>query len=589
MRLKKYIAVLLSVIFAFSCVSTSVLAAKETYISVNKIIDNSDVMPKIALDENGLLDHSKVNLISVNDGKLTTPEWINNLIIEEVNVAQVSPTGTFEGMKYVVDHLSEMGVNGIYIDPIYAGKHYCNYGPATVSKYLTEADTYEEGWQVVADFVKYAHSKNVRVFFDVVTWGLSEQSEIYEEHKCKIQSHYDVNGHKEDCVDENHWFSITHTSYDGPQFNWECQEMENWFAEQLIKIIEVTDADGFRADCGIKYCGHDLYKTVRDELYKKGHYIVIIGEMEADDTLDIFDFSEHAMTVTGNANEGDRFIDGSLDMVFAVQNGAYGFFDTTTSYENGTAGTKTYYSSLVSCHDTKEYKGKGSYVSMAYASILSPFIPMWYLGEEWNNEHVSSSGNQWLLANIIDWNTIDDNRDYFENIKAYIRIRRLYPEIFEYFPDNHREINICEVKTDKSIALQAYARYANGTGIMIIPNRDSTNTKFKITIPYEDMQLSTAKTYTVTNMLTGTTVGKGTSNDLKAFNANIEIGDVAVYIITDGETQGMDILGSQLNNENISKDKVSPLTKGTQSFVVLALVSVGLFVIVLIKKKHRYI
>lgn len=226
---------------------------------------------------------------------------------------------------------------------------------------------------------------------------------------------------------------------------------------------------------------------------------------------------------------------------------------------------------------------------MAYASILSPFIPMWYLGEEWNNEHVSSSGNQWLLANIIDWNTIDDNRDYFENIKAYIRIRRLYPEIFEYFPDNHREINICEVKTDKSIALQAYARYANGTGIMIIPNRDSTNTKFKITIPYEDMQLSTAKTYTVTNMLTGTTVGKGTSNDLKAFNANIEIGDVAVYIITDGETQGMDILGSQLNNENISKDKVSPLTKGTQSFVVLALVSVGLFVIVLIKKKHRYI
>lgn len=598
MNIKKFIAVLLSVILAFSCITTSVYAAKDTAISNNGYINNSDVMPQISLDENGLLDHSKVNLIKANNGKLTTPDWINGLIIEEVNVAQVSPTGTFEGMKYVVDHLAEMGVNGIYIDPIYAGKHYCNYGPATVSKYLTGADTYEEGWQVVADFVKYAHSKNVRVFLDVVTWGLSEQSEVYEEHKCKIQSHYDVNGHKADCVDENHWFSTTHASYEGPQLNWECQEMEDWFAEQLIKIIEVTDADGFRADCGIKYCGHDLYKTVRDELYEKERYIVIIGEMEADDTLDIFDFSEHAMTVTGNANEGDRFIDGSLDMVFAVQNGAYGLFDTTSSYENGTAGTKTYYSSLVSCHDTKEYKGKGSYVPIAYASILSPFIPMWYLGEEWNNEHVSASGNQWLLANITDWNSIDDNRDYFETIKAYIRIRRLYPEIFEYFPDNHRDINICEVKTDKSLALQAYARYADGTGIMVIPNRDSTNTKFKVTIPYEDMNLSTSKTYTVTNMLTGAKLGTGTAKNFKTFNANIEIGDVAVYIITDGEIEEIKPSGSQstsdsqstnTNNENVSKDTTSPLTKGTVNVFLLAAIPVALFVVTLSKKKHSHI
>ena len=599
MKIRKLIAVFLSVVFVFSCVSTSVCAAKDVSISANGYIDNSDVMPKIALDENGLIDHSKVNLIKANNGKLTTPDWINGLIIEEVNVAQVSPTGTFEGMKYVVDHLAEMGVNGIYIDPIYAGKHYCNYGPATVSKYLTGADTYEEGWQVVADFVKYAHSKNVRVFLDVVTWGLSEQSEVYEEHKCKIQSHYDENGHKQEFVDENHWFSTTHTSYEGPQLNWECQEMEDWFAEQLIKIIEVTDADGFRADCGIKYCGHDLYKTVRDELYSEDRYIVIIGEMEADDTLDIFDFSEHAMTVNGNANEGDRFIDGSLDMVFAVQNGAYGLFDTTTSYENGTAGTKTYYSSLVSCHDTKEYKGMGSYVPMAYASILSPFIPMWYLGEEWNNEHVSASGNQWLLANITDWNTIEDNRDYFENIKAYIRIRRLYPEIFEYFPDNHRDINICEVKTDKSMALQAYARYANGTGIMVIPNRDSTNKTFKVTIPYEDMKLSSSKTYTVINMLTGAKVGTGTAESLKAFKANIEIGDVAVYIVTEGDIEGNKPSNSQTteknnqstitdnNKGNASTDTVSPFTKGTISVAGFAIIPIALFAVILSKKKKH--
>lgn len=566
MKIKKLMFMAIAIVTIASLVTTSVFATGST--SVEKsYIDNSSLLPKISLTSDGLIDNTKVKLIDANGGKLKSPEWVSGLIITELNIAQASPTGTFEGMKYVIDHLAETGVNGVYLDPIYNGKHYCNDGPATVNKYLTGKNNYDDGWKVVADFVKYAHSKNIRVFFDVVTWGINEQSELYESKKCKIDSHFNEKGHKEDVVDDNHWFSTIHPTYDSYQLNWNCKEMEDWFVEQLIKMIEITDADGFRADCGIKYCGHSLYKRTRDALYQKNRYIAIIGEMEADDTLDIFDFSEHAMTVEGNVNEGDRFVDGSLNIVNTVQNGAYGSFDTTTSYEAGTSGTKTFYSSLVSCHDTKEFKSKGSYLPMAYASILSPFIPMWYIGEEWNNQHASASGNQWLLANIIDWNSIDSNRDFYENIKAYLRIRLQNPEIFTYFPDNHREINICRVETNKSMNLQSYARYAKGKGILVIPNKNQAEGNFEVTVPYKEMGMSLSDNYQITNMLTNKIIASGSAAELKTFTTKIADGQVAVYSIQKIDKQSTNenenIDKNENKNENINENQNSVNSNGT--------------------------
>ena len=75
-----------------------------------------------------------------------------------------------------------------------------------------------------------------------------------------------------------------------------------------------------------------------------------------------------------------------------------------------------------------------------------------------------------MFNNYIDWKTLDipENRAFYEDFKKMLRIRRQYPEIFEYFPDNHRESNICKV--DSNCNLQAYARYADGKAILVLPN-----------------------------------------------------------------------------------------------------------------------
>ena len=68
------------------------------------LLDNSSLIPQIKPD-------SEVQLLaSSSDGTTMTPDWVNDLIIVEANIKNVS--GTLEKAKtQIVDHLAQMGVN----------------------------------------------------------------------------------------------------------------------------------------------------------------------------------------------------------------------------------------------------------------------------------------------------------------------------------------------------------------------------------------------------------------------------------------------------------------------------------------------
>lgn len=227
------------------------------------------------------------------------------------------------------------------------------------------------------------------------------------------------------------------------------------------------------------------------------------------------------------STQGEQYINGGLNIVTVTKTGAG--LDTTARQLAGAAGQNRFYTSIVTCHDSQNYLGNGSYVPMAYASILAPYIPLWYIGEEWNNQYNSTG---WLWANGVSWNQREKNRDYFETIKAYIRIRRLYPEIFEDFPLNHRDSNICAVETDHPYAAaKAYARYGAGKGIMVLPNAGELSDRFEVTVPYTEMGLAASGTYRIVNLLTGKTVAVGTPEKLTGFALTIPDGQVAVYVV----------------------------------------------------------
>lgn len=532
MKKRRWLSALLSIALMLSFVGT--VSAAETD---KGYIDNSSLMPKYVTDD-------KVKLEDSGNG-LMSPDWVKTLIVEEINIQKASPNGKLSGMTYVLDHVQEMGVNGIWIDPIYDGKHYLNYGPHTVNTYITGTLDYDEGWKVVKKFVDEAHKRNIRVFFDIVTWGVSNVSDLYINHP--------------------NWFNGWSEDYGGPLLDWENEELFNWFLEEMKDIIRKTGADGFRADCGIDYCGPKLYKKVRSDLLAEGKKIALIGESVTDENLGIFDFAEHSVNLeTGNIWKTGIFYTEMYNIVDSVKNGTG--IGSKEQQEKGTSGQRRFYSSLVSCHDFQNYVAEGNLVTMGYASILSPFIPMWYIGEEWNNSYTSNKG--WIYSTGINWKLIDSNRDYYEQVKALIRIRRKYSDIFEFFPKNHRDSNICAVKTDHILGLTGYARYGSGKAVIVIPNLSEYNDRFNITVPYVDMGLSVNGNYKITNLLTNKVVVAGSASDILGFEVSIPVKNVAVYLVEEAtvlDIKNYGITVPSLPKKNTSTTDITSLNESISS------------------------
>ena len=130
-------------------------------------IDNSALMPPYKPDAEVVMEKD------AEGGE--TPDWIKSLIIVELRIHSASTDGTVKGLLPALDHLAEMGVNGVWLTPpINGGNGYGNFGIHTLSPLLTGEKNPVKQWQVLRNFVDEAHKRNIRVFFDVVNWGATK-------------------------------------------------------------------------------------------------------------------------------------------------------------------------------------------------------------------------------------------------------------------------------------------------------------------------------------------------------------------------------------------------------------------------------
>lgn len=469
-------------------------------------IDNSSLMPKYKPD-------SEVVLEKRSDGRLETPDWIKSLILMEVRIDAASKDETVKGLVPVLDHLAEMGVNGIWLTPpINTSTGYGNFGIHTVSARLTGEKEPEKQWQVLRNFVDEAHKRNIRVFFDVVTWGVTQNEGGAPIHKEKPE-----------------WFGDFSKSYAGWFWKWDNKELNEWFASRLIEWFLMTGVDGFRCDCEPQYAGFELFSTVKKRMRQFGRKVVFISEW-ASSRKNAFDLEQNSFCYKSEKGNlyarwyGDWHMNAQVNLVDDIKNGtnmkAWDDF-------NREPGMERYYTYILSCHDSPNYLAKGNPISIGYQALFAPFIPLWYIGEEWNNpseffvdsyyRYYRSQGwwkdgdkKKWhLYGNTINWSIKDKNQEFFELIKKMIRIRRQNPEIFEYFAENHRNANICKVQTDQTGLQQAYARFGAEKAILIVPNNTRESKKIKITIPYKEMQLKENKEYIITDLLTDKVIEKG--------------------------------------------------------------------------------
>lgn len=111
-----------------------------------------------------------------------------------------------------------------------------------------------------------------------------------------------------------------------------------------------------------------------------------------------------------------------------------------------------------------------------------------------------------------------------------IRVRRQYPEIFSYFPEQLRDSNICKVDVTGCEDMLAYARYRGDTAILIVPNYNIHDQSGKMTVylPFEDMGLDFYQSYTVTDAITGERIVSGKANEVAKFSVVVPSEDMRV-------------------------------------------------------------
>lgn len=214
-------------------------------------------------------------------------------------------------------------------------------------------------------------------------------------------------------------------------------------------------------------------------------------------------------------------------------------FSYTWNYFHGGKETcyekHRFYTYNFSNHDHAYTRINNDLIRIGYQGIFAPFIPLWYMGEEMG----ADVRNQTLYyaTDAFDLSLLEEpeNRDFYEKLKKYIRIRRSYPDIFENFEANVRNNKICEVAVTGVEKYVSYARFNdNGQGIIIVPNANETNpnAKMSVTIPFEEMGMDGNQIFTVTNLISDEKIASGSAAKIGTFDVQIPEGELGVYLVS---------------------------------------------------------
>ena len=487
------------------------VAGDYTYSYATDKIDNSSLLSYEGGDKAVLAP-------SDEDGKLSTPAWLDTAVMVELRIDMASIGGSFKESYDLIDFYAEAGVNVLWLAPVYergaGGNGYGNVGLHRIEPWLTGTTDQEAGWNELKKFVDYAHSKGLYVLLDIITWGTMYASPLIEEHP--------------DWYNGEAWGNAA--------FNWRNDEFKEWFISNAVANIEKTGADGYRCDCEPFTAGYAVYAEIRKRLNDKGIYPVIMSE-EGGERRDVFDCEQDGVLLYSAMTRGQLyqnpvnfFVDGYLDIVTASTKGD-GLGGSSQQSNRRIKGTYRYYTNCITNHDYQARNVNGNRLKIGYAAIYAPYIPLWYMGDEFG---VTMDYKAVLYDIKVDYSAVgtkDDQTLFFEDVKQMIAIRRGNPDLFANWPLSHRDTNIAEVKAEGLSVLQNYCRYADGRMVIVLGNNEADNDGIcKVEIPFDKLD-KTYDNYKVTDLLTGQVIAVGRADTVNHFSAIVPYQYCGVYLV----------------------------------------------------------
>lgn len=304
-----------------------------------------------------------------NKLKLNHPEWSKHSNIYEVNIRQYTEEGTFNAFDKHLDRLAEMGVDILWLMPIYPigienrkGSLGSYYSIKDYTAINPEFGTLED----FKNLVNHAHSLGMHLIIDWVanhtSWDhqwVQEHPEYYKKDSTgKIESPYD-------------WTDVLALDYENHDL-WKAManEMKFW--------LENADVDGFRCDVAM-LVKTEFWDSARAELDKVKPVFMLAEAELPEHHLNAFDMSytwemHHAFADVAEGKKpatalNDRIVEDSK--LFSSND--YRMQFTTNHDENTWNGTEY------------EKMGDGA-KSMAVLTFTIPGMPLIYNGQEAANK-----------------------------------------------------------------------------------------------------------------------------------------------------------------------------------------------------------
>ena len=185
----------------------------------------------------------------------TTPEWAKNATIYEVNIRQYTKEGTFKAFEEEMPRLRKMGVDILWLMPIYPigekgrkgtrGSYYAVKDYRAVNKEFGSMDDLKH-------LVKTAHAQGFKIILDWVANHSAPDNDLVNKHP-EWYTH-DSLGHIIPPVPD--WSDVS-------DFNYGQKGLREYQIESMKYWIKNADVDGFRCDVAMMV-PLDFWKACRD-------------------------------------------------------------------------------------------------------------------------------------------------------------------------------------------------------------------------------------------------------------------------------------------------------------------------------------
>jgi len=446
-------------------------------------------------------------------------QWIDSAVIYEIRPEFFTTAGTFDGITGKIPELANLGINTIWLQPIFPGDTY------VTEDYFGIRSSMGSGATLQA-LIRAAHSHGMHVILDIVP-NHSALTHPYAQDAIQYgsQSHYfDFYQRNFDAKPYSYAYAtetvgkmtFVYYSFFGswiPNFNLDSPEVQRMIIEIGKYWIEKFDFDGYRVDATWAMIARrpEFLKQWRLALKRVKPEILLLAEDKApspfvfDERFDVaFDWTAEQSWVShwvwqpyydpatnptifkstpenqradslrsSLTNRGNGYDSRAKILRFMENNDVAGFYET---------------------HDLARTK-------MVAALMFSLYgVPMLFAGQE-----VGRHGGFYSTSSSIQSN---DRLGLYPYYRTLMTLRKTYPALVS------KEFQ--EVRLTPSNTCFAFRRWMGHENIITVLNMASSASTVTLQVPVQNLNLDTTKTYYLSDLLTNDYFA-GTAHSLASF------------------------------------------------------------------------